>query len=74
MIHKIIKIFLSSSCKPGTGTKKEIPRWAVSLVEDCMLSLSVLLDSGLGGSETGDRNTERRAADVVDADAVEELD
>ena len=34
----------------------------------------LLFNGALGSGEAGDRNAERRAADVVDADPVEELD
>ena len=37
-------------------------------------SLAVLADCSLVCSQTGYRNAERRAADVIDADSVEEID
>ncbi len=63
-----------SSFLPPIKTKKELPIRS-SLRELCFCGmLLALLNCSLCGSKPSDRNPERRAGDVVDSDAVEELD
>ena len=52
---------------PHWGTKKASPE-GLAFFNVSLSALRVLLDLGLGGSETGDGDAERGAGDVVDAD------
>ena len=58
--------------------RRKIPAFLISNWrldrKDPELSLLAVLDCGMGGSQTGNRNTERRAAYVVIADHMAELD